>query len=51
MKLDKPIYVGCAVLDLSKLTMYKFWYDFLKQQCNKLNLLYMDTDSFIFETD
>ena len=30
IKLDKPIYVGHAVLYLSKLTIYKFWYDFLK---------------------
>ena len=29
--LNKPIYVGCTVLELSKLAMYKFYYDFLKQ--------------------
>ena len=31
LKLNKPIYVGCTVLELSKLAMYKFYYDFLKQ--------------------
>ena len=28
LKLNKPIYVGCKVLELSKLAMYKFYYDF-----------------------
>ena len=50
MKLDKPIYVGCTVLELSKLIMYKFWYDFIVKKCDSPKLLYMDTDSFIFET-
>ena len=27
--LNKPIYVGCAVLELRKLAMYKFYYDFV----------------------
>ena len=29
--------------------MYKFWYDLLKKECKEVNLLYMDTDSFIIE--
>ena len=29
LTLNKPIYVGCAVLELSKLEMYKFHYDFI----------------------
>ena len=29
--------------------MYKFYYDFLKQKCNEINLVYMDTVGFIFE--
>ena len=29
--------------------MYEFYYDFLKQKCKNVNLLYMDTDSFIIE--
>ena len=46
---NKPIYVGCTVLEESKLEMYKFWYDFLKKVCEGIKLIYMDTDSFIFE--
>ena len=29
--------------------MYKFYFDFLKQKCEDVNLLYIDTDSFIIE--
>ena len=50
IKLNKPIYVGCTVLELSKLAMYKFWYDVIEKTCKDLKLLYMDTDSFVFET-
>ena len=50
IKLNKPINVGCTVLELSKLAMYKFWYDVIKKQCDDPQLLYMDTDSFIFES-
>ena len=49
LKLNKPIYVGCAVLDLSKLEMCKFYYDFLKQKCKNFKLIYMDTNSFIIK--
>ena len=46
----KPIYIGLAVLELSKLHMYQFYYDVLKEHYgSKLKLLYMDTDSFILE--
>jgi hypothetical protein len=44
--LDKPIYVGFSVLELSKLHMFKFYYDTLKSNFENVNLLYMDTDSF-----
>ena len=49
IKLNKAIYVGATVLDLCQLSMYEFWYDFLKKECKEANLLYMDTDSFIIE--
>ena len=52
--MDKPILVGQAILDKSKELMYKFFYDYLKPKYGqKLQLLYMDTDSFILsiETD
>jgi hypothetical protein len=54
VKLNKPIYVGMAILDLSKLHMYKFYYDVLKAKFNdKIKLAYTDTDSFVIhvETD
>ena len=35
LTLNKPIYVGNTVLELSKLTMYKFYYNFVKKKCKK----------------
>ncbi|PKK63102.1 hypothetical protein RhiirC2_717220 [Rhizophagus irregularis] len=47
--LNKPILVGAAVLGLSKLHMYQFWYDYVKATYGeKATLCYMDTDSFIY---
>nr|XP_022909031.1 uncharacterized protein LOC111420296 [Onthophagus taurus] len=44
---DKPLYVGFTVLELSKLLMYDFYYDFLKPKYGEdVRLCYMDTDSF-----
>ena len=43
--LNKPIYAGCTVLELSKLVMYKCYYDFVKKKCKKHILLFTDTDS------
>ena len=48
IKMNKPIYLGASILDISKTLMYKFWYDYLKLKYNdKVKLCYMDTDSFI----
>lgn len=50
--LNKPIYAGVTVLNLSKILMYDLWYNKLKKQYgNALTLLYTDTDSFIFEVE
>ena len=47
--MNKPIYIGQAVLDFSKILMYDFWYGYLKPMYkNNIKLCYMDTDSFIF---
>lgn len=47
---DKPIYVGFCILELSKLHMYDFYYDFLKKKyANNATLLYIDTDAFLCE--
>lgn len=50
--LNRPVYVGQAILDLSKLLMYDFWYNELKARYgDKVQLLYTDTDSLIFEVE
>ena len=51
LTLNKPIYVGNAVLELSKLAMYKFYYGFVKKKCKNPILLFTDTDSLCFETE
>ena len=44
--MNKLVYLGLSVLELSKILMYKFWYDCVKPKYNeKAKLCYMDTDS------
>ena len=46
--MNKPIYLGQAILDISKALMYEFWYDYLLPMYGEnIKLCYMDTDSFI----
>nr|DAC81291.1 TPA_asm: PolB [Ladona dragonfly adintovirus] len=48
--MNKPIYIGQTVLDISKILMYNFYYNHLRLRYEKnVSLLYMDTDSFILE--
>ena len=48
VKINKPLYLGASILDISKSLMYKFWYDYLKWKYgDRVKLCYTDTDSFI----
>ena len=47
--MNKPVYLGQAILDLSKIIMYEFHYDYMKSKYGvNLWLCYMDTDSLIY---
>ena len=46
--MKKPVYLGQAILDLSKIVMYKFHYDHMKPKFKDPQLCHMDTDSLIY---
>ena len=46
--MNKPVYLGLRLLELSKMLMYEFWNDYVKPKYGeKAKLCYMDTDNFI----
>ena len=48
VRMNKAIYLGMSVLDISETLMYEFWYDYIKPKYkDKAKLCYMDTDSFV----
>ena len=51
VKMNKPVYLGQAILDLSKTIMYKFRYGYMKRKYSEANLklCYMDTDSLVYK--
>ena len=48
VKMNKPVYLGLSILEISKTLMDEFRYDFIKPKYhNNIKLCYIDTDSFI----
>ena len=48
VKMNKPIYLGLSILEISKILMYECWYDYMKPKYNdNARLCYMDTNSFV----
>ena len=48
VKMNKPVYLGMSILDISKTLTYEFWYDYIKPKYgDKEKLCYMDIDSFV----
>ena len=46
--MNKPVYLGLSILELSKILMYKSLYDYVKPKYGKkAKLCYIDTESFI----
>ena len=47
VKMNKPVYLGLSILEISKTLMNEFWYDYMKRKySDNVKLCYMDTDSF-----
>ena len=51
--MNKPVYLGQAILDLSKIVMYEFHYDYMKRKYDddSLTLCYIDTDSLVYDIE
>ena len=48
VKMNKPVYLGLSILEISKTLMYEFWYNYVKPKYgDNVKLCYVDTDSFI----
>ena len=47
VKLNKPVYLGLSISEISKILIYEFWYDYIKPKYqNNKKLCYKDADSF-----
>ena len=48
VKMNKPVYLGLSILEITKTLVYEIWYDYMKPKYgDDVKLCYMDTDSFI----
>ena len=46
VKMNKPVYLGLSILEISKTLMYEFWYDYMKPKYgDNVKLCYMDTNA------
>ena len=46
--MNKSLYGGISILDISKIAIYEYWYAYAKPNCgDNAKLNYMDMDSFI----
>ena len=49
VKMDKPVYLGLSILEISMTLMYEFWYDYIKPKYQEnAKLCYMDTVALSF---
>ena len=47
VKMNKPVYLGLSILEISKTLMYEFWYDYIKPKYqDNAKLCYMDTGRY-----
>ena len=45
--INKPVYLELSIIELSKILIYQFWYDYVKPKYDeKAKLYYMDIDNF-----
>ena len=52
IKMNKPVYLGQPILDLSKTLIHEFHYDYMRPRFGgNIRLCYMDTDSFVYEIE
>ena len=48
--LNKPAYIGMCILELTKVIMYEFHYDYIENKYgNNSRLFFLDTDSLMYE--
>ena len=47
--MNKPIYIGFCISELSKLLMYQFHYNYVSKTFDNVKLIFTDTDSLVYE--